>query len=224
MNYRRLAELSNEFTLLWERLHAFYLESVIGFSSVRSYVEGEQDKARALARGSECDTEAFQDTRMFFYDNLIAQNFCVAHAHRSTQGEAKGRNRPGGVNFTTLGQLCVSAFYDFWNDYLRLEYVIAKGRLDPSKSNGEEAKAAMREHASFDLWGDLRYLRTAIVHNQGVATEQVENCAVLKWFKRGDPIVLTPEHMRILFLKLLEFRNALYAEQFPEHYISIGGS
>jgi hypothetical protein len=222
-DYRRLAELSGEFTELWERLHAFYLDSVIGFSFVRSYVESEQAEARAHVRGTECDSEEFQDTRMFLYDNLIAQNFCIAHAHRSTQAEAKGRNVPTGHNFTTLGQLCVSAFYDFWNDYLRREYVIAKGKLDPSNSTGDVAKSAMREHASFDIWGDLYYLRTAIVHNQGTATEQVEKSAILKWFKRGEPIVLSPEHMRIVFLKLLEFRNALHAEQFPEQYIVLEG-
>jgi len=222
-DYRRLAELSEEFTALWERLHVFYLDSVIGFSFVRSYVESEQAKARALVRATECDSEEFQNTRMFLYDNLIAQNFCIAHAHRSTPAEAKGRNVATGHNFTTLGQLCVSAFYDFWNDYLRREYVTAKGKLDPRNATGDVAKAAMRDQASFNIWGDLYYLRTAIVHNQGTATAQMEKSAVLKWFKRSEPIVLAPEHMRIVFLELLKFRNVLHAEQFPEQHIVLEG-
>lgn len=219
INYRRLAELSDEFTALWERLHAFYLDAVIGFSFVRSHVEAEQAKARAFVRDSLADSEAFQDTRMFLYDNLLAQNFCIAHAHRSTQGEAKGRNVPTGHNFTTLGQLCVATFFDFWNDYLRREYVIAKGKPDPSNPTRDTAKAAMRDHASFDIWGDLYYLRTAIVHNQGAVTAQMEKSKLLRWFKRGEPVALTPDHMRVIFLKLLEFRNTLYAERFPPRYI-----
>jgi hypothetical protein len=42
----------------------------------------------------------------------------------ATQGEVKARNAPNGANFTTLGQLCLISFYDFWNDYLRRDYVI----------------------------------------------------------------------------------------------------
>lgn len=46
-----------------------------------------------------------------------------------------------------FGQLCIIAFYDFWEDYLRLGYVKAKGlydRNDPDKS--------LRDHGSNDLW------------------------------------------------------------------------
>lgn len=220
-DYRRLHQLSDEFTQVCERLQAFYLDAVVGFAFVRSHVESDQARARSLVRGSELDSEEFQNTRMFTYSQIFSEEFCTSGIHNSTQGEAKDRNAPDGVNFTTLGQLCLVSFYDFWNDYLRREYVIAKGHLDPNESNTEIVKSRLREHASHDLWGDLRLLRTAIVHNQGIATSDVTRCRLIKWFKPGDPILVTPEYMRVIFLALLKYRNDLFAEQFPKHYIEI---
>ena len=71
--------------------------------------------------------------------------------HRAPQGAVKARNVEGGANFKTLGHLCLVSFYDFWSDYLRAEYVKAKGLYDPKKHD-----ECLREHARFDLWGDLR--------------------------------------------------------------------
>jgi hypothetical protein len=219
VDYPRLCQLSEEFTQHWERLQALYLDAAAGFSFVVAHVESEQAKAGSFVRGSELDSQAFQDTRMFSYEDIFADNFCTSTIHRATQGEVRIRNAPGGANFTTLGQLCLISFYDFWEDYLREEYAIAKGVLDRHERNREVRGRTLREHASHDLWGDLYYLRTSIVHNQGVATSAVTKCKLIKWFKPGDPIVLTPQHMRAIFLALLNYCNELFKEQFPKQYI-----
>jgi len=52
IDYRRLAELSDEFTELWRRLHAFYLAAVAGFNFVADHVLAEQEKARSFVRGA----------------------------------------------------------------------------------------------------------------------------------------------------------------------------
>ncbi len=83
----------------------------------------------------------------------------------------KARNSPGGSNFVTLAQLCLVALYDFWNDYFRSEYVIAKGGLQRDESYAETIKQRLRTHASYDLWGDIKNLRVSRVHNQGTATK-----------------------------------------------------
>jgi hypothetical protein len=221
IDYRRLAELSEEFTQLWKRLQAFYLDSVAGFAFVRARVEGEQARARRYVAGTDLDSEEFQDTRMFVYSDIFSDHFCTSGIHEATQGQVKARNAPNGSNFTTLGQLCLISFYDFWNDYLRREYVIAKGRLDRNEHNGEIVRQRLREHASYDLWGDLYYLRTSIVHKQGVANGDVAKCKVIKWFKPGDMIEITPERMRAIFLALLDYRNELFAEQFPRRSMAL---
>ena len=221
VDYEKLHQLSDEFTQVWNRLQALYLDAVAGFAFVRSKVESDQARARSYVHGTDLDSEEFQDTRMFTYSEILSEGFATSGIHRATQGDVKARNAPGGANFTTLGQLCIVSFYDFWNDYLRREYVIAKGHLDRNEANIDVVKKRLREHASHDLWGDLHYLRVSIVHNLGVATSDVTKCKRIKWFKPGDPIAITPEHMRAIFLALLAYRNELFKEQFPEQYIQL---
>ena len=221
IDYRRLAELSEEFTSLWMGLHAFYLDAVAGFSFVRAHVEAEQKRARSYVRGSDLDSEEFQDTRMFTYSDIFSDNFVASAIHTATQGEVKFRNKPDGRNFITLGQLCLVSFYDFWNEYLRKEYVIAKGFIDRREKNNSILEKCMRDHASHDLWGDIYYLRTSIVHKLGIANSDVEKCKLIKWFKPGDKILLTPNRMHAIFSGLYIYRNELFSEQFPEHLIRI---
>src|SRR5205823_655904 len=126
-----------------------------------------------------------------------------------------------GANFTTLGQLCIIAFYDFWNDYLRREYVIAKGHLSRDEREQSVIDECMRKYASHDLWGDIRALRQSIVHNRGIATSDIERTRLIKWFHQGDPIAITPEHMRMMFLALRTYYYELFAEQFPKRTFRI---
>ena len=122
----------------------------------------------------------------------------------------KTRTAPNGADYIAIGQLCVIAFYDYWNDHLRKEYVKAKGLY-----NSERHDESLREHASHDLWGDIRHLRIAIVHHRGKATDDIRKCKIIKCFKPGDEIAITPEIMRGILLAMLQFRNDLFKEQFP---------
>ena len=218
IDHARLHQLSEEFTQHWKRLQAFYLDAVAGFAFVLSHVETEQGRARGFVRGTELDSVEFQDTRQFSYSDIFDEGFCTSAIHQATQGEVKARNVPGGSNYNTLGQLCLNSFYDFWNDYLRRQYVIAKGHLDPAETDKDVVNECVRTHASHDLWGDLYYLRTSIVHNQGIATSAITKCKLIKWFKPGDLIELTPDRMRAIFLALLTYRNELFREHLPQRH------
>lgn len=224
VDYMRLRELSDEFTQLWERLQAFYLDAAAGFQFVLDQVESEQERSRSYVQGSELDSQAFQDTRGFSYARIFSDEFCTSGIHRSKQGEVRKRNALGGVNYVTLGQLCVVSFYDYWNDYLRREYAIAKGKLGREEHDESVVREALRDHASHDLWGDLRVLRISIVHNRGIAVSDVTGCRLIRWFQPGDPILITPNHMRAIFLGLLRYRNELYKEQHPPFYFTVGRS
>jgi hypothetical protein len=48
---------------------------------------------------------------------------------------------------------------------------------------------------------------------QGIALSAVAKCKLIKWFKPGEVIALTPDHMRAIFLALLTYRNELFREQ-----------
>ena len=221
INYNRLHELAEEFTALWKRLQSLYLDSAAGFMFVRSNVIAYQEQSRQHVKGSEADSEAFQDTRIFDYHNILPNGFVTSAIHESTLGQAKSRNSIGGNNFIMMAQLCVTAFYDFWNEYLRREYVIAKGKLNPDERNKDKINEVVRHHASNAIWGDLYYFRTSIVHNLGIATSDVAKCQVFKWFQPGDILAFSPSQMREILLALLTFRNGLFQEHFPQHYIEI---
>ena len=96
VDYQRLHQLSDEFTKVWNRLQAFYLDAVAGFAFVRSHVSGKIT--------------------------------CAANTR------------------------------------------LPRGKLDRDESVDPVVETALREHTSHDLWGDLRFIRTSIVHNQGIAT------------------------------------------------------
>jgi hypothetical protein len=117
---------------------------------------------------------------MFTYEGIFADSFAASGIHEATQGEVKARNAPDGSNFITLGQLCIISFYDFWNDYLRYEYVIAKGYLRRDEPKKVIIDKCVRKYASHDLWGDIRLLRQAIVHNRGIATSDIGRCKLIK--------------------------------------------
>lgn len=220
IDYVRLRELAEEFTQHWKRLQAFYLDAASGFALVRRSVEAEQARARSYVKGTELDSVEFQDTRQFTYAEIFAEGFCTSGIHQACQGGVKARNAPNGANFTTLGQLCVVSFFDYWDDYLRPEYCIAIGKLQrDAKLSPDDRKKILRDHGSIDLWGDLGLIRNAIVHNRGVATENMGRCKLIKWFKRGEEIALTPMHMRAILMALLTYRNELFKQQFPEQRI-----
>ncbi|HUK59703.1 MAG TPA: hypothetical protein VLV50_10775 [Stellaceae bacterium] len=221
VDYRRIGELSEEFTQFWNRIQALYLDAVAGFAFVRSRVEAEQAFTRSIVPGTDFDSEDFQDALSFSYTQIFAADFATSAIHEATQGEVKARNSPGGANFRTLGQLCLVSFYDFWNDYLRREYVIAKGGLDRNEKDRTIVERSLKVHASHDLWGDVRLLRQSVVHNHGIAVSEVSRCKLICWFKPGEPVALSPERMRAIFLALLKYRNDLFAEQFPQHYIQL---
>jgi hypothetical protein len=86
VDYLRLQQLSNEFTQHWKRLQSLYLDAVAGFAFVLRHIESEQAQARIFVRGSELDSQEFQDARAFTYADIFDDNFCSSGIHEATQG------------------------------------------------------------------------------------------------------------------------------------------
>ena len=223
IDYRKLQSLSDELFQFWQGLHAFYLDSVAGFELVRSRAESSQIQLKSFTRDSEEDIESLTRSCHFSYAQIFSREFCASGMHRATHGETMERNSPGGSNYVLLGQLCLVAFSAYWNDYLRKEYVIAKGRLSQSEADEKIIKGCLRDNASADLWGDINKLRNSIVHNQGVVSKKYAAFKLIKWFSPGDKISISPDQMRAIFIGVLQFRNDLFKEGFPKLYIRIPG-
>jgi hypothetical protein len=80
-----------------------------------------------------------------------------------------------------------------------------------------EALAVEKNQILVPLFGDIRRYRQAIIHNHGEATAEVEACSVLRWFARGQRIVLS----RDMFEEIIDGALATL-EGFgvnPEQYI-----
>ena len=72
--------------------------------------------------------------------------------HKCTQGEFKRRNSRGGTNEQFLGRYCVVLLYEYWESEYRKRFADAAG--------------LPREQLTNDLFGDLRHLRNAVLHNR----------------------------------------------------------
>ena len=210
---KRMREIWQEFGEHYDRLHAFYHDATAGLVWFREKVASDQESERARYRGVEFDTDEYWNSKRLAYDRLFGQDFIASGLHVGTIEDARVRNEPDGSNFTTLANLCIIAFYDFWEDYLRREYFKAKGYHDVTDEE-------LRKHASFDLWGDMRLLRNAIVHHRAIATKDIGSCKLIKWFQPGDPISMSPEQMRAIFHALYVFRTDLHAESFRKTVIN----
>lgn len=83
--------------------------------------------------------------------------------HRCKEGEYKRRNSAGDSNDKAIGRYCIVLLFEYWEREYRGRFARALGVPKPSLVH--------------DLFGDLRFLRNAIIHHRGLATE---NCTRLK--------------------------------------------
>lgn len=120
--------------------------------------------------------------------------------HRSTLGEVIDRCAPHGPNESFLGNMCVVSLYTFWE----LE----------SRHRISEALEIPLNNVKSDLFGDLRWLRHAVLHKHGRASIEVENSKVLKWFKSGDKIVIDRERLKQVVTQIRSFPDGLITDGF----------
>jgi hypothetical protein len=108
--------------------------------------------------------------------------------HRVSQGALKHRNQQYGENVLFLGAMTVVAIFQFWGDRFRAEIATELGL------NCKDLK--------HDLFGDLRLIRLAIIHQGSIAKKEIERCALLNWFKEGDKIIIDEDRMHEIVMQL----------------------
>lgn len=210
MDYLRFRDLFHEFSRKLEEQHTFYLDSVIGYSVLHQRLLKKQQDTKAFLGNSELANDEFLDTCSTRYGHLGDKEFIpVSLSPVMKQGDVKARTKENGRNYFILGANCLVSLYGYWEEYLRIEVGIAKGVLVKGATNTEQTRTVLNEHVKSDLWGDIRHLRNSIVHNNGVASSDVEKCKLIKCFSPGNPIELDFQKMRAIFLFLAEYRNEL---------------
>jgi len=116
--------------------------------------------------------------------------------YRCTQGEYKERNSEKGINFRFIGNMCVIAIYQYWEDYFRQKIA---NLLNKTNKN---------ELAS-DIMGDLKILRHSIIHHRSIALKEVENCKLLRWFKKDDDIFIDKNMMEHIVFQVKSYLQAI---------------
>lgn len=217
MDHKRLLDLFWEFAHKLEAVHTFYLDSIVGYSALHERVLRRQENVRALLGADhELATTEFQDTCSTIYEQLGGKDYSpVSMSPVMKQGQVKSRVKEDGQNTLLLGKQCVVDLYSYWEEYLRIEIGKAIGVLPNDAERNEETRQLLNKHVTSDLWADLKHIRNSIVHNNGIANSEVVRCKVITWFKPMEPIELSYEKMRQIFLYLGRFRNELHTMSLP---------
>jgi hypothetical protein len=175
-----------------EDIYALFLDSRHGFTVI-----GQQlgNVIHDLVKHGKSHEEALK-TQLASTDGIP---FWVVPARQwSTVGAALFRTADGGRNEIVLSGLVIASIYAFWE----------------SRARGEIAKAMGIKHNDVrsDLMNDLRHLRHAILHCDGVADLDVERADVLKWFKRGDRIKVSNHQLHQIVELVRLFPEGLQLE------------
>ncbi len=181
-----LYSLCNEFLATIKDVYAFYLDGFKGLEMMREDIERRQ-------RELQCD-----DTALVPYLRQYDAPLELKSLLDSTIAAFKKRNRENGKNYELLGNMCLCAMYSWWEDHYRARFAAYLRK----PKDGIKAP----------IFGDFRSLRHAIIHNNGVATKETENCEVLTWFKRGDRILLTFERFEMIIAEIEKFLREFYDE------------
>jgi hypothetical protein len=166
-----------EFKGVIDEIFGVYLDSNEGFRAFKKMIEDLQIKMIPVYKreGRNVSIEDM-DKSDWIYFNGDPRDSATVELHRILKGELKKRNEVGGKNSIFIGCQSIVTLYQFWED---------KYRGEIAKLLGYENK---RELGS-DLFGDIRYIRIAIIHKKGIADSDVENkTKIIKWFKEGDLI------------------------------------
>jgi hypothetical protein len=173
----------------WEtvdRVYGAYLDANAGFHIFSERIAQLQAQT-VISSGL---SQEHLDNLTFFYGKGDPNEPGAVVQHQVSQGQLKHRNRKNGENALFLGAMSVVSIYQFWEDRFRTEVAAELG--------------IPRHDLKHDILGDLRLIRHAIVHHGSIAKNEIENCALLRWFKEGDEITIDEDRMHELITRLRE--------------------
>ncbi len=165
---------SEEFNGIIDYIYGVYLDSTtFAFRLFREWLINNQLSTSKITGQSIEDL----DKAKFYFGVGDPNNSDSYVLHECTQGQLKKRNDKDNDNYIIIANLCIVLIYQYWEDHYRKQI---------AKELGLPNKDALKS----DIMGDLRLLRTSIIHHNAIAKKEVENCKLLKWFKEGDKIYI----------------------------------
>ena len=182
----KLCSTVEEYVISVDELYGHYLDSTTGFGeNYRRMVEG-QERSRALIK---LPKDADLDAAAHFIGRGNPNDPSNRLLHKTTQGEFKRRNAPGGRNHVRATQLLIVLLYTFWEHY--------------RKKLAASLGLKQTDELEIPLLGDLRLLRHDVVHHRAIVTkETVTKLVVLRVFQAGAEIILPEEAVETLVRKI----------------------
>lgn len=162
------------FLKIVEDVYGFYLDTTSAFYSWNKFIRETQIKASQKMNISIDELDKIPFTYGKGDPNKDASN----RQHTCLQGELKERTAENGADYRQAANMCLVLIYQHW-DFRRKKIAHHFG-IDEN-----EIKS--------DIMGDIRYLRNSILKHEGVSNHEMTRCKILKWFKEGEEIKITPE-------------------------------
>jgi hypothetical protein len=188
-----LQQAAEEFVEIADACFGLCLDCTFGFQKNRDSLAKSQESILATPACAQDNIKTVED--------LDKVDFFIGHGppidpknimyHRCTQGEYKDRNTVGGKNDRAIGRYCVVLLYEYWESEYRQRFADALG--------------ISRDKLTHDLFGDLRNLRHAIIHNRGRATKDCATLRILARVSEGTEISLKTEEMYHLTREIKAF-------------------
>lgn len=195
-NAGRLKNVIQEFLAVVNSIVGVFFDAKAGFNLNVKQITDFEKKSLKMLNSNEHDQTTFEDldSAWIIYGKGDPNINTAQSFHDTTQREFKIRNSEFGGNSKFVGNMCLIAIYQFWDDKYRNQ--IAK-IFEVKKSQVKS-----------DIFGDLRLIRHSIIHHNGVAKGDVNKCKLLNWFKPNEEILIDQEKL----LQIVSHINRLKLE------------
>jgi len=160
-------------------INGLYLDTVVSYTERYKMIVGQQIQ---IARSINKTIEEL-DKIPFAYAKTIEDRNNDNWSYVCTQGYLKKKLCENGIHHNLMGRLCLVLIYEYWESVRR---VLEKN---------------LQTKVSFDLMGDLRYIRQSIIHNISIAVKDIEKSKILKWHHYGNPIIINSDRFDQIIIR-----------------------
>ena len=187
----------DEFEVVADAIYGVYLDSTTGFTKLREWIQLQQHNILQWLKEThpELATEDYVKKTKFIYGKGDPNKPESIQLHRCTQKQYKERNDENGLNFLFIGNMTLVSIYQYWEDYYRNKIA--------------EFLGCEKSELVEPVMGDIRLLRHSIIHHGGIATKNVENCEILRWYKEGQEIFIDKHKCEEIIFLIKKMINRL---------------
>lgn len=139
-------------------------------------------------------SEEYLNTTLLVYGDGIPGATDTKTLQSGTQSDLLHRLKSPAGNKNVIGKMIIVTIFNYWDDYIR--------------STLAKLLKIEKDDIKCDLFGDLRHIRNSIIHNKSIAMNGVGKNKLLKWFNKGELVVIEEKHL--IFLKESFKRIELY--------------